>query len=485
MGVGAKKILYVASEATPFAATGGLGDVMGSLPPAVKSALGEGADVRAVIPLYPQVREKFGDRLNREWEGEVALAWRRQYLGIYSLLYGGVRYYFIDNEYYFRRPFLYGNYDDGERFAYFGKAVLALMTALDFIPDILHANDWQSAPALIYLARKTDIDPRMRRIKTLYTVHNLEYQGVFDPSIAGDVFELAPWDIPFVEYDGRLNLMKGAVVLADRVNTVSPRYAEEIRTDYYGAGLAPVLRMVGGKLTGILNGIDTAYYNSETDKEIKKTFSAQDLSGKAADKRELQRVCGLPKRADIPLVAMVSRLAAHKGFDLVQQVFSEVLEEEAVQVVLLGTGDGDLEAYFSELMGRYPRKFAAKFGYDPALARVFYAGADLFLMPSKSEPCGLSQMIASRYGAVPLVRETGGLYDTIKPYNPYTGEGNGFTFQNYNAHDMKQVLKEALALYRNRERWTALVRRVMEADFRWERSARKYIELYESMTGKK
>lgn len=475
------KILYVSSEALPFAASGGLGDVIGSLPIAVKRALGDGADVRVVIPMYPSVKEKFAESLTFLGETTVRLAWRRQYLGIFSTVREGVTFYFLDNEYYFRRASLYGDFDDGERFAYFGKAVLALISETGFYPDVLHANDWQTAPAVIYLKRKLGVDDGYEKIKILYTIHNIEYQGIYDFSILADVFELAEWDRPTVEYSGNINLMKGAIVCADRVNTVSPRYASEIMTDYYACGLSHVLRMYAGKLTGILNGIDTEYYDPSHDTEIAETYTAADRIGKITDKLDLQRICGFSPDPSVPLVVMVSRLAAHKGFDLVRHVIEEILHRNRVQIALLGTGDWDLEAFFGNLAWRYPDRFCAKLEYNKSLAKKFYAGADLFLMPSRSEPCGLAQMIASRYGAVPVVRETGGLSDTIRPYNKFTGEGNGFSFTNYNAHEMMGVLENALALYEDSEKWDALVSRVMSVDFSWNVSAGKYIKLYRSM----
>ena len=478
------RILYAASEALPYAASGGLGDVIGSLPIAVKRALGDGADVRVILPLYPGIREKFGDSLTFLGKTTVRLAWRRQYLGMYSTVRDGVTFYFADNEYYFRRASLYGDFDDGERFAFFGKAVLSLISDFGFCPDILHANDWQTAPAVIYLKRKLGIDDRYADIRVLYTIHNIEYQGVYDFSILADVFELAEWDRPTVEYGGCINLMKGAIVCADRVSTVSPRYASEIMTDYYSHGLSHVLRMYAGKVSGILNGIDTAYYNPETDSEIAAPFTETDRSGKRIDKADLQKICSFSPDPDTPLVVMVSRLAAHKGFDLVRRVIEEILTRNRVQIALLGTGDWDLEAFFADLAWRYPDQFCAKLEFNKALAKNFYAGADMFLMPSKSEPCGLAQMIASRYGTVPIVRETGGLCDTIRPYNRFTGEGNGFTFTNYNAHEMMGVLENALTLYGDTEKWNALVSRVMSVDFSWNTSAEKYIKLYRSMIGR-
>ncbi len=478
------KILYVASEALPFAATGGLGDVIGSLPGAVKRASGGTADIRVVIPLFRSVKEKYMSVLREEAVTTVRLAWRNQYMGVFSTVSDGITYYFIDNDYYFKRDFMYGNFDDGERFAFFGKAVLTLMSAVGFYPDVLHAHDWQAAAAVIYLKRKLGLDPAFEKVKVLFTIHNIEYQGIYDFSALADVFELAHWDRPTVEYNGAINLMKSAVVCADRVNTVSPRYASEIMTEYYSHGLSHILRMHAGKISGILNGIDTSYYNSETDTDIAANFSVNDRSGKAADKAELQKCCGLSVDPEIPVIAMVSRLAAHKGFDLVMRVAEEILQRNAVQMLLLGTGEYELEAYFARLSQIMPEKFCAKLEYNKSLAKKFYAGADLFLMPSKSEPCGLAQMIASRYGTVPIVRETGGLADTIQPYSRYTGEGNGFSFTNYNAHEMMGVIESALVLYGDKNRWDALVKTVMEKDFSWARSAKKYLALYQSMCEK-
>ncbi len=478
------KILYVASEALPFAATGGLGDVIGSLPAAIRKAAGSTADVRVVIPLYKSVKEKYGSVLKELTVTTVRLAWRNQYMGIFEADVDGIVYYFIDNDYYFKREFLYGNFDDGERFAFFGKSVLALMTAVGFYPDVMHAHDWQAAAAVIYLKRKLGLDPVFEKIKVLFTIHNIEYQGIYGFSSLADVFELAQWDRPVVEYNGAINLMKGAIVCADRVSTVSPRYASEIMTEYYSHGLCHILRMYAGKVTGILNGIDTSYYNSETDSDIAAPFSIEDRGGKTENKAELQKLCFSAVNPEIPMIAMVSRLASHKGFDLVMHIAEEFLEKNSVQMVLLGTGEYAFESYFSALSQKYPGKFCAKIEYNRSLSKLFYAGADLFLMPSKSEPCGLSQMIASRYGTVPIVRETGGLFDTIRPYNQYTGEGNGFSFTNYNAHEMMGVMEHALQVYEDKDKWSALVENVMRKDFSWNRSAEKYILLYNSMCEK-
>lgn len=477
------KILYVSSEAMPFAATGGLGDVVGSLPAAVRAKLGEGADVRAVIPMYPVVKEKFMDYLTFEAECEVPVSWRHQYCGIWSCVRDGVKFYFLDNEFYFKRESFYGSYDDGERFAFFGRAVLEMMAHVGFYPDILHANDWQSALSVIYLKRKYAYIPDYAGIKAVYTIHNIEYQGIYGFEILSDVFDLAEWDRPVVEYDGCINLSKGAIALADRVTTVSERYAAEILTAYYSHGLSSILWSCRDKLSGIVNGIDTNYYNPSTDPAIKYHYGVKSLQFKSRNKAILQQMCGFEVNRDIPVIAMISRLATHKGFDLVCRVIEEMLQNDSAQFVLLGTGEGTLENYFRGLGERYPDKFCAMIKFDKALSKQIYAGADMFLMPSKSEPCGLSQMIACRYGAVPIVRETGGLADTVKPYNRYDGTGNGFSFANYNAHDMMNVIRYAEEIFKDRKSWNALVRTAMETDFTWDASAEKYAKLYESLCG--
>ena len=475
------KILYVASEALPFAASGGLGDVMGSLPSAVSSCLGEGSDVRVIMPMYKSVKDKFGASLFFEREIYVPLAWRRQFCGIWSTERNGVKYYFLDNEFYFKRDSMYGSFDDGERFAFFCRAVLEVMGAVGFYPDILHANDWQSALSIIYLKRKYEGIREYSGIKTVYTIHNIEYQGRYGFDILGDVFDLYEWDRGIVEYDGDINLSKGAIALADRVTTVSRRYAEEIMNPYYAHGLSHILESCRYKLSGIVNGIDTDYYNPETDPDIHYHFSAKSLAGKAKNKLELQKKCGFEPDKNVPVVAMISRLVAHKGFDLVCRIIDELLAADNIQFVLLGTGESDFEQFFRGLSQRHPDRCCAMIEFNKELSKQIYAGADMFLMPSKSEPCGLSQMIASRYGTVPIVRETGGLYDTIHAYNEYDGSGNGFSFANYNAHEMMATVRYAESIFADRKRWNALVCRVMGVDFSWSSSARQYVQLYESM----
>ena len=475
------KILYVASEAVPFASSGGLGDVIGSLPAAVSRRLGPESDVRAVIPLYPSVREKFGDQIVLEKEFYVPLSWRKQYCGIWSISKDNVKFYFIDNEYYFKRNFLYGAFDDGERFAFFCRAVLEMMGAVDFYPDILHANDWQSALSVIYLKRKYAGIKEYSEIKTVYTIHNIEYQGIYGFDLLNDIFDLYEWDRGIVEYNGDINLSKGAIAVSDKVSTVSEKYAEEILTPYYSHGLFHILESCRYKLCGIVNGIDVEYYNPSTDPVIPYRYSSKNISGKSRDKAALQKRCGFEIRHDVPLISMVTRLVAHKGLDLVCRIIDEMLSTDNVQFVLLGTGDSDFENFFREAAGRHPGCLCAVIEFDKDLSRLIYAGADMFLMPSKSEPCGLAQMISSRYGTVPIVRETGGLYDTIRAYNKYDGSGNGFSFANYNAHEMLEIIREAADVFSDRKKWNKLVKQVMDVDFSWNVSAEKYAELYRSM----
>ncbi len=475
------RILYVGSEALPFISTGGLADVLGSLPAAVLRAAGEGADVRVVIPMFPKIKQNLDDSFELVSEGEVQLCWRKLYCGIWKTVRDGVTVYFIDNEYYFNRASLYGSLDDGERFAYFGKAVMYLMMHTGFIPDIFHANDWQSAPAVIYLKQKMSYIDTYRDVKVLFTIHNIEYQGKYDMSILKDVFDLDGDDRSVVEYDGCINLLKGAITVADKVSTVSERYSDELMTEYYASGLHHILRASADKFTGITNGIDVDYYNPVTDPDIVAKYTADDISAKAENKAELRRICGLTGDENAPLIVMVSRLAGHKGFELVRRVMYDILEQTNAEFAILGTGEKEYEDFFRRAEVDYPGRVAVRLEYNKALSKKFYAGGDMFLMPSKSEPCGLSQMIASRYGTVPIVRETGGLYDTIKPYNEFTGTGNGFSFTNYNAHDMMAVIKYAIGIYGDKAKWAELTSRVMKVDFSWTASAEKYVKLYESM----
>ncbi len=476
-----KKILFVGAEAMPFAATGGLGDVLGSLPAAL--AQNKELDIRVIIPLYSAVKEEYRSKMKEEAILTVSLAWRRLYCGIYSLKKDGVTYYFVDNEYYFKRDTLYGSYDDGERFAFFSMAACEAISALNFYPDILHAHDWQSALSIVYLNHIYKKDPAYHGIKTVFTIHNIEYQGKYDFAILGDVFSLTENEHALVEHDGVINLMKAAIEDANMVTTVSPRYAEEIQTAEYAHGLESSLRSNSHKLCGILNGIDYNYYDPKSDKAIAASFSSIKTEGKKACKKALQRELGLEENEKKPLLAIISRLASHKGLDIIEGCIYDIVMRHDIQLVILGRGEERYEQFFCYLQSRFPEKVKALITYDRDLSKRIYAAADIFLMPSKSEPCGLSQMIASRYGAVPVVRETGGLYDSIKPFwmNGNKMNGNGFTFAGYNAGELRERTEAALELYGNTELFDKLVYKIMRTDFSWKKSAQRYIEMYNNL----
>lgn len=470
-----KKIMFVASEAAPFIATGGLAEVIGSLSKAI--AKDESYDVRVIIPLYQDIKKEY--RKDFKFIGNifVPLSWRNQYCGIFEYEKDNVKFYFVDNEYYFKRPGCYGYYDDGERFAFFCRGVMEILSFLNFYPDILHCHDWQAALAALYLKTIYCFRPEYQFIRSVFTIHNIEYQGKYSLDILEDLFGISNRYRYLVEYDRCINLMKGAIECSERFSTVSPTYAGEIKDPYYAHGLDPIIRRNEFKLCGILNGIDVDYYNPKTDKSLFANYDAENPSNKAICKEELQRMLNLPVKPDTPIIAMITRLVAHKGLDLVREVIEQVLRQD-VQFVLLGTGDSTYENYFSDLARRYQGKVVSIISFNSDLSRKIYSGADLFLMPSKSEPCGLSQMIASRYGTVAIVRETGGLRDSIQPYG---AGGNGFTFHDYNAYDMLYVINEALGVYRDKNAWKALQKKAMETDFSWATSAKYYEGLYLGM----
>ena len=470
-----KKIMFVASEAAPFIATGGLAEVIGSLSKAL--AKNDKYDVRVIIPLYQDIKKEYRKDFRFIGNIFVPLSWRNQYCGIFEYEADNVKYYFVDNEYYFKRPGCYGYYDDGERFAFFSRSVMEILSFLGFYPDILHCHDWQAALAAIYLKTIYCFRPEYQFIRAVFTIHNIEYQGKYSLDILEDLFGISNRFRYLVEYDRCINLMKGAIECCERFSTVSPTYAGEIKDPYYSHGLDPIIRRNEFKLCGILNGIDTDYYNPKTDKSLFANYDAADVSNKAVCKEELQRMLNLPVKPDTPIIAMISRLVSHKGLDLVKEVIEQVLRQD-VQFVLLGTGDSSYENYVSDLARRYQGKVVSIISFNSDLSRKIYSGADLFLMPSKSEPCGLSQMIASRYGTVAIVRETGGLRDSIQPYG---AGGNGFTFHDYNAYDMLYVINEALGVYRDKEAWKALQKKAMETDFSWGKSATYYEGLYLGM----
>lgn len=471
------KVLYAASEALPFAASGGLADVAGSLPRAMRQRL---IGCRVVLPLYEEISQELRDNMTFLTSISVPVSWRRQYCGIFEARHQGVIYYLLDNQYYFKRSGLYGHYDDAERFAFFSRAVLEMLPAIDFWPDIIHANDWQTALIPIYYTLFYGGQEAYRDIRTVYTIHNIQYQGQYGLEILGDVFGIPDDRRDLVEQGGCINLMKGGIETADRVTTVSGTYAREILDPWYAHGLDSILREREWKLSGILNGIDTVSYDPQSDPHLFEHYDVQTASaGKAANKAALQERLNLPRRSDLPLIGMVTRLVSHKGLDLVKAVFDRLMNEGDVQLVILGSGEWLYENFFREKQAQYPEKFCYCSGFVPELARKIYAAADIFLMPSQSEPCGLAQMVACRYGTVPVVRRTGGLADSIRDCGD--GEGFGFVFDTYNADDMLAAINRARGAFANKEHWPILRERCMTADFSWGRSANEYIRLYRTL----
>lgn len=470
------KILYAASEAKPFAASGGLADVACSLPQALRKRL---VGCRVIMPLYSSIPQELRDNMQFIAHITVPVAWRRQYCGIFQAKYNNVTYYFIDNQYYFKRDGLYGYYDDAERFAFFSRAILEVLPYLDFKPDIIHCNDWQTALTPVYYSLFYATRPGYENIKTIFTIHNIQYQGKYGKELLNEVLGISEEDASCLEYDGCVNFMKGGIEMANRVSTVSPSYAKEILDPWYSYGLDGILRQREWKLTGILNGIGNDQYDPANDTDIYANFSIEDMSGKAVNKACLQKEMGLPERPDVPMIGIISRLVAHKGFDLVEAVFDELLWNSDVQVVVLGSGEKEYEDFFRAMQAKYPEKLSLRLGFYPDLAKKIYAGADIFLMPSKSEPCGLAQMQALRYGTIPIVRETGGLRDSITDSGD--NAGNGFTFASYNAHDMLHTIYRALEGYANAEGWAILRKRAMECDYSWKSAAGEYIKMYKEV----
>ena len=471
------KVLYVASEANPFMASGGLGDVAGSLPIALRKRL---IGCRVVMPLYDSIKQEYKDEMKFITSISVPVSWRRQYCGIFEARRNGVIFYFLDNQYYFKRDGIYGHYDDAERFAFFSRAVLEIIPHLDWKPDIIHCNDWQSALTPLYYSCYYANQPGYENIKTVFTIHNIQYQGKYGDELLNDVLGIAPEYNNLILYDGLVNFMKAGIECANKVTTVSPTYAKEILDPWYSYGLDPILNQRSWKLSGILNGIDTDSYNPATDPNIFKNYDESNFKeGKAVNKKELQQAMGMAVRDNVPLVGIVSRLAGHKGFDLMKAVLEKSLWERDIQYVVLGSGEWQYESFFRELHNKYPDKVGVTIGFIPELARKIYAGADMFLMPSKSEPCGLSQMVSLRYGTIPIVRETGGLKDSITDSGD--GEGNGFTFKTYDAYDMLGAIYRAVDAYSNKDYWQTLVKRALECDMSWGKSANEYIKMYQAL----
>ena len=474
-----KKILFVSSEAAPFITTGGLGEVIGALPKALYDAADD-VDVRIVMPFYEEIMTKFKGNIELVGKTYVDLGWRHQYCGIYTSKIENVNYYFIDNEYYFKRADCYGFFDDGERFAFFGKAVLDILETIDFIPDILHTHDWQSALVSVYLRTTYSSKPEFKDIKTIFTIHNIEYQGKYNMSILYDIFDI-PYDYKKVlEFDGEINLMKGAMMCSDIISTVSPSYAKEIHDFHYSYGLDPIVNMQSTRIRGILNGIDINSYNPVTDENIHKCFDVDSIDKKVENKLNLQDKLYLPKDKDIPMICIITRLVRHKGIDLLVGAMNEFVELP-LQFVLLGKGDREFELVFESFQERYPDKIRAIIDFDNQLSRMIYASSDIAIMPSKFEPCGITQMIASRYGTVPIVRETGGLKDSIVPYDAESDGGNGFLFAEYESEKVVEIIKKVIDVYNNKEEWSKLVNRVINWDFSWKKSAEEYLKMYDEL----
>ena len=471
------QLFFAASEVAPFIKTGGLADVAGSLPNALAKL---GHDVRVILPLYSAIPAKWRRQMTFLKRFHFPLSWRNAYCGLFSLEYQGLTYYFIDNEYYFKREGLYGQFDDGERFAYFSRAVVEVPVQLGWSPDVIHCNDWQTGLVPVYLLEARHREPLLKHTKSVFTIHNIEYQGRFDRNILGDVLGLDEgyFREDMLSYYGDVNLVKGAIYAADYITTVSPTYAKELQYAFYAHGLEGVIADNYHKFTGILNGIDMVHNDPANDPFLPAPYSAADLSGKAACKAALQEKLGLDVNPDVPIIACISRLVAHKGYELVTAAFPKIMEHH-VQFVVLGTGDWGIESFFRMAALEYPGRVSANLMYSAELASQLYAGADLLLMPSIAEPCGLSQMIAMRYGTVPIVRLTGGLKDSVPAYNPTTGTGLGFTFGSITPGDLLGAIDRGLEVYENdRPNWTALMERGMTTDFSWDQSATAYEKVY-------
>lgn len=470
------KILFATSEAEPFIKTGGLGDVSGALPIALAK---EKQDIRVILPLYESIPAKYRQTMEFIGSTIVPLGWRHQYAGVFTQTINDVKYYFIDNEYYFKRPGVYGHFDDGERFAFFSRAILEVLPLLDFYPDILHCNDWQTG----LIPVMTDCFYRQKEgyknIKTVLTIHNIEFQGKMDPSCVSDVFGIPESHRKIVEYDRNANMLKAGIELANAVTTVSQTYAKEIMDPYFACGLQNILQKRSYKISGIVNGIDTELYDPLKDQALFQRYSIKSIARKKKNKTGLQEMLSLPV-SDKPLIGMVTRLTNQKGLDLLMEVIEAILDLD-LQMVILGTGDWKYENALNELAKRYSTKIAVIINFSRDIASKIYSGSDMLLMPSRFEPCGLSQLIAMRYGNIPIVRETGGLKDTVIPYNPLTGEGTGFTFKSYNAYDMLDAIKRAVDTFENNESWKQIMKNAMERDYSWKEQSKKYINLYNKL----
>ena len=473
------KVLFAASEAHPFIKTGGLGDVMGALPQSLTEL---GVEARVVIPKYKNIKDELKQNLQFIKWFTVPVGWRNQYCGVFQYKYKDVVYYFIDNEYYFNRDGLYGYYDDGERFAFFNRAVLEFIKEIDWKPDIINCNDWQTGMVPVLLNLEYKNNEFYSNMKTVFSIHNLLFKGSFVPNVLPELFgyDYMPLTNGSVELNGSVSFLKGGINYSDQITTVSNTYAEEIKTQQYGEGLDGLLRCKSDFLKGIVNGIDYEEFDPEKDNLIFKNFTWDSISDKVENKLSLQKELGLPQRADTPMIGLISRLTHQKGCDLIVSIIDRLLQKD-IQFVVLGTGDYWYEETFKNLQYRYPDKVSANIKFDNSLAHKIYAATDMFLMPSLFEPCGLGQLIALRYGSIPIVRETGGLKDTISPYNKYTGIGNGFGFKNFNSNELMQIIEYALTIYDDKDAWNNIIRQAMDSDNSWEKSAMQYKLLYEDV----
>lgn len=479
--MGKLKVWFASSEVEPFIKTGGLADVAGSLPKALREL---DIDIRVVLPKYSQIDSKFVSQMEFMGSCQVELSWRKQYCGVYRFNYNNVKFYFLDNEYYFFREGLYGLYDDGERYSFFCKAILDVLPLIGFQPDIIHLNDWQTGMVSLLLdAHYRNIEGGFyKNIHTLFTIHNLRYQGVFPKNILGDLLGL-DWkyfNVDGVEFYNMINFLKAGLSYSSALSTVSRTYAEEIKYDFFGENLQDLIRRRFDDMYGIVNGIDFIVNDPKTDTRLYASYDKDNLGGKYDNKRKLQEELGLDVSNDVPLVSIISRLVDQKGLDLVEHMLPELLEM-GIQFIVLGTGDKHYEDFFLYTQSKYPGRVSANIKYNSILAQRIYAGSDMYLMPSLYEPCGLSQLFSMRYGTVPIVRETGGLKDTVVSYNVFTKEGTGFSFTNYNAHEMKDAVARAIEIYKDKEEWEQLVKRCMSQDFSWQNSAKEYKALYESI----
>ena len=473
-------VLLVASEANPFIKTGGLGDVMGALPKALKE---KGVEARVVIPKYKGIKQEMQEKITFKSWFIVPVGYRQMYCGIFECYHEGITYYFLDNEYYFGRDGLYGYYDDAERFAFFNRAVLMFLKQINWSPDVIHCNDWQTGMVPVLYKLEYCKDPFYWRTKNVFSIHNLLFQGVFDPKILPEVFgyTLEQYTNTTLKFNDGVSFMKGGILFADKVTTVSYTYAEEIKTIEYGEGLQDVLRGKEYAMCGILNGIDYEEFNPNNDPHIYKPFGKNYIQDKKFNKEELQKELNLPINKETPMIGIVTRLTRQKGIDLVKYMLEKLLPYENCQIVILGNGDKDYEEYFLNLESRYRDKVSANIRFDNTLAHKIYASCDMFLMPSLFEPCGLGQLIALRYGTIPIVRETGGLKDTVVPYNEYTGIGNGFSFKNYNGDELYNTIKYAIHNYWDKWKWNAIVNQALNSNNSWEKSAVSYKGLYEEI----